>query len=53
MLWTLLALVCIIVGFIGFVIDEQLLMPGLAWFVLAIAFNTLGGLPLASFTRKD
>jgi hypothetical protein len=41
-LTAILALICIVVGFIGFVIEEQLLMPGLAWFVLALAFNTLG-----------
>jgi hypothetical protein len=37
----LLALVCIVLGFVGAVIDEQILMPTLAWFVAAIAFNTL------------
>jgi hypothetical protein len=37
----LLALVCIVLGFVGAVIDEQILMPTLAWFVVAIAFNTL------------
>jgi len=38
----LLALVCIVLGFVGVIIDEQILMPALAWFVAAIAFNTLG-----------
>jgi len=37
----LLALACIVLGFVGVVIDEQILMPALAWFVAAIAFNTL------------
>lgn len=41
-LTALLALVCIIVGLIGAIIDEKILMPALEWFVLAIAFNTLG-----------
>src|SRR4030095_6125482 len=35
------ALVCIVLGLIGPIIDEQVLMPALAWFVVAIAFNTL------------
>jgi hypothetical protein len=38
----LLALVCIVLGLIGAVIDEKILLPALEWFVLAIAFNTLG-----------
>lgn len=38
----LLALVCIILGFVGAIIDEKILLPALEWFVLAIAFNTLG-----------
>ena len=38
----ILALVCIVLGFVGAVIDEQILIPTLAWFVAAIAFNTLG-----------
>jgi uncharacterized membrane protein YfcA len=37
----LLALVCIVLGFVGAIIDEQILMPTLVWFVAAIAFNTL------------
>jgi uncharacterized membrane protein YfcA len=37
----ILGLVCIVLGFVGAVIDEQILMPTLAWFVAAIAFNTL------------
>jgi hypothetical protein len=38
----LLAVVCIAVGLFGAIVDEQVLFPALAWFVLAIAFNTLG-----------
>jgi hypothetical protein len=41
-LTAILALVCIVLGFVGAVIDEQILIPTLAWFVAAIAFNTLG-----------
>ena len=41
-LTALLALVCIVLGFVGAIIGEQILMPTLAWFVAAIAFNTLG-----------
>ena len=38
----LLALVCIVLGLVGAVIDEKILLGALEWFVLAIAFNTLG-----------
>jgi hypothetical protein len=38
----LLALVCIVLGLVGAVVDEKILLPALEWFVLAIAFNTLG-----------
>lgn len=41
-LTALLAIVCIALGLIGAIIEEQILMPALAWFVLAIALNTLG-----------
>ena len=37
----ILALICIVLGVVGAVIEEQIVMPTLAWFVLAIAFNTL------------
>ena len=37
----ILAVVCIVLGLVGAVIDEKILMPALEWFVLAIAFNTL------------
>lgn len=38
----LLALVCIVLGFVGEIIDEHILLGTLEWFVAAIAFNTLG-----------
>ena len=38
----LLAIVCIIVAFVGEIVDERLLLGTLEWFVAAIAFNTLG-----------
>jgi uncharacterized membrane protein YfcA len=53
MLWTVLALICIIVGFLSAVIEEQILMPVMAWFVLAIAFNTLGGISAFTFTKRS
>jgi len=52
MLWTLLALLCIILGFVSAIIEEQLLIPVMAWFVAAIAFNTLGGLAAFTFTKR-
>jgi hypothetical protein len=45
LIWTILALVCIVLGFVGELIDEKILMGTLEWFVAAIAFNSLGGLP--------
>lgn len=41
LLWGLLALACIVIGFVTAIAGEWL-MPPLAWFVAAIAFNTLG-----------
>jgi len=38
----LLALVCIVLAFIGELVDEKLLLGTLEWLVAAIAFNTLG-----------
>lgn len=38
----LLAIVCIVLGLVGEVIDERILLGTLEWFVLALAFNTLG-----------
>jgi hypothetical protein len=45
MLWTVLALACIVLAFVGEIVDERLLLGALEWFVAAIAFNTLGSLP--------
>lgn len=38
---TILAVICIVLGLVGAIIDEKILLPALEWFVLAIAFNTL------------
>ena len=45
LLWTILALACIVLGFVSALIDERLLIPVITWFIAAIAFNTLGSLP--------
>jgi hypothetical protein len=45
MLVTILALACIVLAFVGEIIDQKILLGTLEWFVAAIAFNTLGGLP--------
>lgn len=45
LIWTILALVCIVLGFVGELVDERILLGTLEWFVAAIAFNSLGGLP--------
>jgi hypothetical protein len=45
LIWTILALLCIVLGFVGELVDERILMGTLEWFVAAIAFNSLGGLP--------
>jgi hypothetical protein len=41
-LTAILALVCIVLAFVGEVIDEKVLFGTLEWLVAAIAFNTLG-----------
>jgi hypothetical protein len=51
LIWTILALLCIALGFVGELIDEKILIGTLEWFVAAIAFNTLGGLP-GVFTKR-
>lgn len=38
----LLAIVCIVLGFVSAALDEVLLLNSLGWFVAALAFNTLG-----------
>jgi len=45
LIWTILGLLCIVLGFVGELIDQRILIGTLEWFVAAIAFNTLGGLP--------
>ena len=45
MIWTILALACIVLAFVGGIVDERLLLATLEWFVAAIAFHTLGSLP--------
>jgi hypothetical protein len=49
LIWTILALACIVLGFVGKIIDQRILLGTLEWFVAAIAFNTLGSLP---FVKK-
>jgi hypothetical protein len=49
MIWTILALACIFLGFVGEIVGERILLGTLQWFVAAIAFNTLGSLP---FVKK-
>ena len=41
-LTAILALICIVLGFAGEIIDERILLGTLEWFVAALAFNTLG-----------
>ena len=52
MIWTILALACIFLGFVGEIIDEHILLGTLQWFVAAIAFNTLGSLGSLPFMKK-
>jgi hypothetical protein len=40
-LTALLALVCIVLGLVGAIIEEKILLGALEWFVLAIAFGVL------------
>jgi len=49
---TILALLCIVLGFVGEFIDEKILIGTLEWFVAAIAFNTLGALPSVLTKRR-
>jgi 4-amino-4-deoxy-L-arabinose transferase-like glycosyltransferase len=49
-LFTLLALLCIIIGFVAGIIDDRILFGVITWFVAAIAFNTLGNVAVP-FTR--
>jgi hypothetical protein len=52
LIWTMLGLLCIVLGFVGELIDERILIGTLEWFVAAIAFNTLGGLPGVCAKRR-
>jgi type IV secretory pathway TrbD component len=40
-----LGLLCIIVGFVVAIIEEKILFGPQAWFIAAIAFNTIGSIP--------
>lgn len=40
--WAVAALVCIVLGLVVAIFDVKIVMEPLSWFVLAIAFNTLG-----------
>jgi hypothetical protein len=51
-MFSLLGLLCIIVGFILAVVEGNFLFPPLHWFVAAIAFNTLETLPIP-WGRRD
>ena len=52
MVWTILGLACIVLAFVGEIIDERILLGTLEWFVAAIAFNTLGALPFVKKRRR-
>jgi type IV secretory pathway TrbD component len=41
-MFSLLGLLCIIIGFVVAIIDERILFGALTWFIAAIAFNTIG-----------
>jgi hypothetical protein len=50
-LFSLLGLLCIIIGFVAGIIDERILFGATTWFIAAIAFNTLGSVAFP-FTRR-
>ena len=50
---TILALICIILGFIVGIIDQKVLFDSLTWFVAAIAFALLPLPAIGTFTRKE
>jgi len=52
MVFGLLALICIILGFIVGLKEEKFVFDALTWFVAAIAFNTLT-VVLPSFSKKE
>lgn len=37
------AFICIVLGFVAGIADEDVLFNALTWFVAAIAFGTIGG----------
>ena len=49
---TLLALICIILGFIVGIIDQKVLFDSLTWFVAAIAFSLLPLPAIGVFTSR-
>jgi hypothetical protein len=49
MIWTILALGCIVLAVVGEIFDERIQLGTVEWFVAATAFNTLGSLP---FVKK-
>lgn len=50
-MFSLLGLLCIIIGFVVAIIDERILFGALTWFAAAIAFNTIGNVNLP-FVRR-
>ena len=52
MFW-IFGLICIIIGFVVGAFDVKFLFGPLEWFVVAIAFNTLGAPSLPTFTRRE
>jgi hypothetical protein len=51
-MFNLLGLLCIIIGFVAAIIDEQILFGPLQWFIAAIAFNTLGSVAVPWRVRR-
>lgn len=51
-MFNLLGLLCIIIGFVAAIIDEQILFGALNWFIAAIAFNTMGSVGVPFFARR-
>lgn len=51
-MFSLLGLLCIIIGFVVAIIDQHVLFGALTWFIAAIAFNTLGNVGLPFFGRR-
>jgi hypothetical protein len=51
-MFNLLGVLCIIIGFVAAIIDEQILFGPLQWFIAAIAFNTLGAIAVPWRVRR-